>query len=103
MRTQSHQDSIPEYEKVIVNLLLAAFWLTLNAVRWFILIVLAFLEPFVRLLLSAVAVLSVLAGLVYLGSSVPPPVPFWVTLCVALGCLLVMSIYQGVLHLLSTR
>lgn len=101
MRTENLQDSISEHDGVIVNLLLAAFWLTLGAVRWFILIVLAFLEPFVRLLLSAVAVLSVLAGLVYLGSSVPPPVPFWVTLCVALGCLLLISIYEGVLHLLS--
>lgn len=101
MRTASHQNSSAEDDNVIVNWLLAAFWLTLSAVRWFILIVLAFLEPFVRLLLSAVAVLSVLAGLVYLGSSVPPPVPFWVTLCVALGCLLLLSIYEGVLHLLS--
>lgn len=101
MRTESHQYSATEDDNVIVNLLLAAFWLTLSAVRWFILIVLAFLEPFVRLLLSAVAVLSVLAGLVYLGSSVPPPVPLWVTLCVALGCLILMAIYEGVLHLLS--
>ncbi|GFE87284.1 hypothetical protein [Steroidobacter agaridevorans] len=101
MRTENHQDSTSEHDGVIVNLLLAAFWLTLSAIRWCTLIILAFLEPFVRLLLSAIAVLSVLAGLVYLGSSVPPPVPFWVTLCVALGCLLLISIYQGVLHLLS--
>lgn len=101
MRTEGHQYSTTEDDNVIVNLLLAAFWLTLSAVRWFILIVLAFLEPFVRLLLSAVAMLSVLAGLVYLGSSVPPPVPLWVSLCVALGCLILMAIYQGVLHLLS--
>lgn len=101
MRTESDQYSTAEDGNVIVNLLLAAFWLTLSFVRWLILIVLAFLEPFVRLLLSAVAVLSVLAGLVYIGSNVPPPIPFWVTLCVALGCLILMSIYQGVLHLLS--
>ena len=101
MRTEIDQYSTPEDGSVIANLLLAAFWLILNLVRWLILVVLAFLEPFVRLLLSAVAVLSVLAGLVYLGSSVPPPIPFWVTLCVALGCLILMSIYQGVLHLLS--
>lgn len=101
MRTEIDQYSTPDDDGVIANLFLAAFWLTLSLVRWLILIVLAFFEPFVRLLLSAVAVLSVLAGLVYLGSSVPPPIPFWVTLCVALGCLILMSIYQGVLHLLS--
>ena len=53
------------------------------------------------MLLSAVAVLSVLAGLVYLGSSVPPPIPFWVTLCVALGCLILMAVYESVLYMLS--
>ncbi|MBL8268547.1 hypothetical protein [Steroidobacter sp.] len=101
MSTEFGRQSAPEESGVIVNLLLAAFWFTLNLIRWLILIVLAFLEPFVRLLLSAIAVLSVLAGLVYLGSSVPPPIPFWVTLCVALGCLILMSIYQGILFLLS--
>lgn len=100
-RTEIDQYSAPEDGGVIASLLLAAFWLTLSVVRLLILIVLAFIEPFVRLLSSAVAVLSVLAGLVYLGSDVRPPIPFWVTLCVALGCLILMSIYQGVLHLLS--
>lgn len=101
MRTEVDQYSTRDDGGVFANLLPAAFWLTLGLVRWLILIVLAFLEPFVRLLLSAIAVLSVVAGLVYLGSSVPPPIPFWVSLCVALGCLILMSIYQGILHLLS--
>lgn len=101
MRSEVGHYSTPDDGNVIANLLIAAFWLTLNLVRWLIVIVLAFLEPVVRLLLSAVAVLSVLAGLVYLGASVPPPIPFWVTLCVALGCLILMAIYEGVLHLLS--
>lgn len=101
MRTESQQYPTVEDANVIVSLLLAVFWLTLSLIRWLALLVLAFLEPFVRLLLSVVAVLSVLAGLVYLGSSAPPPIPFWVTLCVALGCLMLMSIYQWVLHLLS--
>lgn len=101
MKTEFDEYSRAENRSVIANLLLAALWLALGVVRWIILIVLAFLEPFVRLFLSAVAVLSVLAGLVYLGSSVPSPIPFWVTLCVSLGCLVVMSIYQGILLLLS--
>lgn len=101
MRTEVDQYSTRDDGGVFANQLPAAFWLTLGLVRWLILIVLAFLEPFVRLLLSAIAVLSVVAGLVYLGSSVPPPIPFWVSLCVALGCLILMSIYQGILHLLS--
>jgi hypothetical protein len=101
VRTENDPYSPPEEVGVFASLFLATFWLVLSLVRWLTLIVLAFLEPFVRLLLSAVAVLSVLAGLVHLGSSVPPPIPFWVTLCVALGCLILMSIYQGILYLLA--
>jgi hypothetical protein len=40
--------------------------------------VLAFLEPFVRFLLTGIAILSLLTGLVFKGSSAPPPIPFWV-------------------------
>jgi hypothetical protein len=101
VRTENDPHLAPEDGGVFASLFLAAFWLILNVVCWLSLIVLAFLEPFVRLLLSAVAVLSVLAGLVYLGSSVPPPIPLWVTLCVALGCVILMSMYQGILHLLA--
>lgn len=91
----------PGGDSIIANVLLAVFWLILSLVRCLCLVVLAFLEPFVRVLLSAVAVLSVLAGLVYLGSSVPPPIPFWVTLCVALGCVMLMAVYESVLYMLS--
>jgi hypothetical protein len=101
VRTENDPYLAPEDGGIFSSLFLATFWLILSVVRWLSLIVLAFLEPFVRLLLSAVAVLSVLAGLVYLGSSVPPPSPFWVTLCVALGCLILMSIYRGILYLLA--
>jgi hypothetical protein len=101
MSTEIDRSYSPDNGSVIANLLLAAFWLILNVVRWLCLVVLAFLEPFVRLLLSAVALLSVLAGLVYLGSSVAPPIPFWVTLCVALGCLILMAVYESVLYMLS--
>jgi hypothetical protein len=65
------------------------------------LIVLAFLEPFVRFVLVGVAILSLLTGLVYEGSSVPPPIPFWVMLCVSLGCLMLVPLYHFVLRLLS--
>ncbi|MDY6944558.1 MAG: hypothetical protein SXG53_02475 [Pseudomonadota bacterium] len=101
MSAEIDRSHSPDNDSVIANVLLAAFWLILSLLRWLSLVVLAFLEPFVRLLLSAVAVLSVLAGLVYLGSSVPPPIPFWVTLCVALGCLILMAVYESVLHVLS--
>lgn len=70
-------------------------------IRLPIVLVLAFLEPVVRLMLSAIAVLSVVAGLAYKGSSVPPPIPFWVTLCVSVGCPLLIAMYQGLVRLLA--
>ena len=56
-------------------------------IRLAIFLVLAFLEPFVRFVHVGVSIVSLLAGLVYKASSVTPPIPFWVTLCVSLGCL----------------
>lgn len=95
------QRSFTESGHVVADLLRAALWLVWAVVRIPILIVLAFLEPLVRLLLSSIAILSVLAGLVYKGSSVTPPIPFWVTLCVSLGCLLLVPIYHGLLRVLA--
>jgi len=86
---------------IIADLLRAALLFIWLIIRVPMLVVLAFLEPFVRLLLSGIAVLSVLAGLVYKGSSVPPPIPFWVTLCIAVGCLMLIPVYHGLLRLLS--
>lgn len=70
-------------------------------VRIPIVIVLAFLEPLVRLLLIGTAVLSLLTGLVYLGSSVAPAIPFWVMACVSFGCVVLLAAYQGLLYLIS--
>lgn len=70
-------------------------------VRVPIVIVLAFLEPLVRLLLIGTAVLSLLTGLVYLGSSVTPAIPFWVMACVSFGCVVLLAAYQGLLCLIS--
>lgn len=88
-------------DSIAAGLLCGVLLLIWCTVRVPMLIVLAFLEPFVRLLLSGVAVLSLFAGLVYKGSSVPPPIPFWVTVCVSVGCLMLVSIYHAVLRFLS--
>ena len=70
-------------------------------VRVPIVIVLAFLEPFVRLLLIGIAVLTLLTGVVYLGSSVAPAVPFWVMACVSAACVVSLAAYQALLRLVS--
>lgn len=86
---------------VVGDLLRAAVLLVWATVRAAIVIVLAFLEPFVRVLLSGIAVLSLVTGLVYQGSNVTAPIPFWVMLCVSMGCLMFVRIYHDLLRWLS--
>lgn len=88
----------PGDPNVLLRATLLIFWCI---VRVPLLIVLGFLEPLIRLLLSGIAVLSVLTGLVYQGSSVTPPIPFWVMLCISVGCLLLVAAYHGLLQWLS--
>lgn len=86
---------------VVGDLLRAAVLLVWAIVRGAIVIVLAFLEPFVRVLLSAIAVLSVVTGLVYQGPNLTPPIPFWIMLCVSMACLMFVRIYHALLRWLS--
>jgi hypothetical protein len=86
----------------IANLLRGMLLFIWCIVRVPILIVLAFLEPFVRLLLIGIAVLSLLTGFVYLGSSVAPAIPFWVMACVSAGCVVLLAAYQGLLRLIAS-
>lgn len=101
MRSASDRFSTAEEGSVVADLLRAILLFIWGVVRIPILIVLAFLEPFVRLLLSGIAILSLLTGLVYKGSSVAPPIPFWVMVCVSLGCVMLIPLYHLVLRLLS--
>lgn len=101
MRSASDRFSTVEEGSVVADLLRSALLFTWAVVRVPILIVLAFLEPFVRLLLTGTAILSLLTGLVFKGSSAPPPIPFWVMVCVSLGCVILIPAYHFVLRMLS--
>lgn len=101
MNTASERFSSAEEGSVVADLFRGILLFIWCVVRVPILIVLAFFEPFVRLLLSGIAILSLLTGLVYKGSSVAPPIPFWVMVCVSLGCVMLIPAYHGVLRSLS--
>lgn len=93
--------STAEEESAIANLLRGMLLFIWCIVRVPILIVLAFLEPFLRLLLIGIAVLSLLTGVVYLGSSAEPAIPFWVMACVSAGCVVLLAAYQALLRLVA--
>jgi hypothetical protein len=101
MKTARDRLSVAEDGSMVTDLLRAIFLFLWGVIRVPILIVLAFLEPFVRVVLTGIAILSLLTGLVFEGSSAPPPIPFWVMLCVSLGCVMLIPAYRFVLRWLS--
>lgn len=101
MSTASDRFSTTREGSAITNLFRGVLLLTWCILRVPIVIVLAFLEPFVRVLLIVIAVLSLLTGLVYLGSSVAPAIPFWVMACVSAGCVLLLAAYQWLLSVMA--
>jgi hypothetical protein len=101
MKTMSDRYSAADEESLAWNLLRGAIGFLWFVVRVPVGIVLAFLEPFVRLALFAIAVAGVITAFVYEGSSVVPPIPFWVTIGVSFGCILLLALYHGLLRLLS--
>lgn len=100
---KAERDHLPVTDEgsVVADLLRAILLFTWDVVRIPILIVLAFVEPFVRLILVGIAILSLLTGLVFKGSSAPPPIPFWVMVWVSLGCVMLVPAYHAMLRLLS--
>lgn len=101
MKTASDRFSTEEEGSVVADVLRGMLLFVWGVVRVPTVIILAFLEPFVRILLIGTAILSLLTGLVYKGSSVAPPIPFWVMLCISLGCVMLVPAYHCVLRLFS--
>lgn len=101
MKTSNERYSTADEGSRLWRLLRGAIGLLWFVVRVPIGIVLAFLEPLVRLVLFGIAVAGVLTAFVYKGSSVAPPIPFWVTIGVSFGCVLLLALYHGLIRLLS--
>lgn len=101
MKTTKGGYSTTDEGSAFRDLLRGTLLLTWCVVRVPIAIVLAFLEPFVRFVLLGVAVAGVITAFVYEGTSVTPAIPFWVTISVSLGCVVLLALYHGLLRLLS--
>jgi len=101
MKTANDRFSTTGEGNAIADMFCGALMVIWGVIRIPILVVLAFLEPFVRFVLIGIAMLSVLVAFVSKGSSAPPPIPFWVMMCIALGCVMLLPAYHFVLRLLS--
>ena len=78
--------------------LLLVIW---TAVRLPALMFLMILEPVVRVVLSGLALLVTLCALFLLAVSPSGTFPFWGMLAVGLGCFALLTLYYGLMRLLS--
>jgi len=75
-------------------------WLLWQPVRLPALTLLVILEPIVRFVLSVSALLVLLTALFFKATLDRPDFPFWGMVAGALGCVLLLSLYYGVMRLL---
>lgn len=101
MKTTSDRYSPADEGSAFWDLLRGALLFIWCVVRVPIGIVLAILEPFVRLVLIGIAFASVITAFVFKGSSVTPAIPFWAMICISFGCVMLLALYHGLLRLLS--
>jgi peptidoglycan/LPS O-acetylase OafA/YrhL len=101
MKTTSDRYSTADEGSALWDLLRGALLFIWCVVRVPIGIVLAILEPFVRLVLIGIAFASVITAFVFKGSSVTPAIPFWAMICISFGCVMLLALYHGLLRLLS--
>jgi hypothetical protein len=101
MKITGERYSAKDEGSAVLDLLRGALLFLWFVVRVPIGIVLAFLEPFVRFVLMGAAVAGVITAFVYKGTSVTPAIPFWVTIAISFGCVVVLALYHALLRLLS--
>ncbi len=82
---------------------LFALRLAWHSIRIPVLAVLMVLEPFVSVILSALAVLGIFVALFNRFLLHSPRFPFWMMLGVSVGCAVILMFYYGIIRILSNR
>ena len=78
---------------------MSALYLVWQAIRLPIFAFLVILEPVVRLLLSALALLSVLMAFFFEYGTTPPDFPFRGMLAFGVGCILLLIVYYQLIRI----
>ena len=73
-----------------------------HLIRWPLLMFLVILEPFVRFVLSSVAILGTLTALMFRVFLERTQFPFWLTLALSFGCLGALILYYISIKLLAS-
>lgn len=101
MKTASGRIQEADEGSFLADLARGIFLLAVWIVRAPLLLIFAFLEPFVRLVLMGTALLGVLTAFVYRASGVAPHFPFWQMIGLSLGCVFLLAGYHALLRFLS--
>jgi len=98
------QSRSPTREPSLVTAMgLGALRLAWHSIRLPVLAVLIVLEPFVRVILSALAVLGVFFALFFQFLIRLPHFPLWTMLGISCGCALSLMMYYALIRLFSSR
>lgn len=101
MSAASGRMPVQQERRTAAGLTLGVLGVTWHAVRVPILLFLLALEPFVRILLVAAAILGVLSAIVFEASGAVPNFPFWFQVSMSFGCMLVLALYYALIRVLS--
>lgn len=81
-----------------IQALLRSAWWAIHVAAFALLVL---LEPLVRVALCGLAFVGVLTALVIKLAAHRPDFPFWGTLGLSIGCVLLLSVYYGVIRILA--
>lgn len=101
MNMLNAQCALEKEPSIAGDLSRGALWLMWQAVRLPVFALLVILEPIVRFVLSAVALLGVLMAFFFRLSGAAPHFPFWGMLGFSVGCGLLLMVYYLVLRVFS--
>lgn len=89
------------WASIALGALVGVLWLIWQAIRLPVLALLTILEPIVSTVLAAAALLGVSTAFFWKLTSNRPDFPFFGTLALSVGCFLLLTLYHGVMRLLS--
>jgi hypothetical protein len=88
-------------ERAGSTLVLGALWVAWQAIRIPVFATLVVLEPVVRFLLTAAALLGILMAFFFKLSRAAPHFPFFGMLGFSMGCALLLMVYHSIVRFLS--
>jgi len=101
VNTSNPQVAVEKGASVAAALARGALWLIWQAVRLPVFAFLVILEPIIRFVLTAVALLGILMSFFFKFAGASPRFPLWGMLGLSVSCGLLLMLYYAAIRLLS--